>query len=71
MTRPAAALDQAVAIENRMDGALGRHPDVAVEPPDQEFADLARAPMRLLSLQPDNQALDLLRQLVGVAHRTA
>ncbi len=49
VARPAAALDQAVAIENGMDGALGRHPDVAVEPPDQELADLARAPMRLLA----------------------
>src|SRR5712671_6550201 len=68
MARPAAALDQAVAIENRMDGALGRNPDVAVEPPDQEFADLARAPMGLVSLEPDNQALNLLWQLIGIAH---
>ena len=71
VARPAAALDQAVAIENRMDGALGRNPDIAVEPPDQELADLARAPVRLLGLQPDDQALDLLRQLVGIAHRPA
>jgi hypothetical protein len=41
MARPAATLDQAVAIENRMDGALGRNPDIAVEPPNQELADLA------------------------------
>jgi hypothetical protein len=27
--------------------------------------------VRLLGLQPDNQALNLLWQLVGVAHRTA
>src|ERR1700687_5082262 len=71
MARPAAALDQAVAIENRMDGALGRNPDVAVEPPDQELADLARPPVRFLSLQPDNQTFDRLGQLVGVAHRPA
>ena len=32
---------------------------------------MTRAPVRLLGLQPDNQALNLLRQLVGVAHRTA
>ncbi len=69
VARPAAALDQAVAIENRMDGAFGRNPDIAIEPPDQQFADLARAPVRLLGLEPDNQALDLLRQLVGIAHR--
>src|SRR3954469_15932022 len=67
VARPAATLDQAVAIENRMDGALGRYSDIAAEPPDQELANLTRAPVRLLGLQPDNQALNLLRQLVGVA----
>src|ERR1700716_2303585 len=71
VARPAATLDQAVAIENRMDGALGRYSDIAAEPPDQELANLTRAPVRLLGLQLDNQALNLLRQLVGVAHRTA
>ena len=30
---------------------------------------LWRAPVRLLGLETDNQALDLLRQLVGIAHR--
>ena len=54
VARPAAALDQVVAVENRMDGAPGRNPDIAVKPPDQEFADLARAPMRLLTLEPDD-----------------
>ena len=38
VARPAATLDQAVAIENRMDGALGRYSDIAAEPPDQELA---------------------------------
>jgi hypothetical protein len=47
VARLAATLDQAVAIENRMDGALGRYSDIAVEPPDQELANLARAPVRL------------------------
>src|ERR1700688_4003658 len=65
VARPAAALDQAVTIENRMDGAFGRNSDVPIEPPDQQFADLARSPMRLLGLQTDDQALDLLRQLIG------
>src|SRR3982074_2184134 len=65
VARPAATLDQAVAIEKR-------YSDIAAEPPDQELANLTRAPVRLLGLQPDNQALNLLlRQLVGVAHRTA
>jgi hypothetical protein len=71
VARPAATLDQAVTVENRMDGALGRNPDVAGEPSDQELADFTCPPVRLLSLQPDNQALDLLRQLIGIAHRPA
>jgi hypothetical protein len=33
-------------------------PDIVAEPPDQELADLACPPMRLLALEPDNQALD-------------
>ena len=69
MARPAAALDQAVAIEHRMNGALGGNPDVAVEPAHQQFANLAGAPVRLLALQPDDQGLELLRELVGVADR--
>jgi hypothetical protein len=54
VARPAATLDQAVAIENRMDGALGRYSDIAAEPPDQELANLTRAPVRLLGLQPES-----------------
>jgi hypothetical protein len=69
VARPAGALDQAMAVEDRMDGTFARNPDIAVEPPDQQFPDLARAPVRLLGLEADNQALDLLRQLVGIAHR--
>src|SRR5579864_6999377 len=67
MARPAAPLDHAVAIEDRMDRAFGRNLDVAVEPPHQKLPDLARAPVRLLGLDLDNQALDLVRQLVSVA----
>src|SRR5437762_8644441 len=69
VARPAAAPDQAVAIEHRVDGAFGRNPDIAVESPDQQLADLACTPMQLLGLQTDNQGLDLGRQLVGVADR--
>jgi len=69
VARPAAAPDQAMAIEHRMDGAFGRNPNIAVEPPDQQFPDLARTPVWLLGREPDNQALDWLRQLVGIAHR--
>ncbi len=71
VARPAAALDQAMAVEDRMDGAFGRNPDIAVEPSDQQLPDLARAPVRLLAFEPDDQALDLLRQLIGIAHRPA
>src|SRR3979411_2659138 len=56
---PPGTLDQAVAIENRMDGAFGRYSDIAAEPPDQELANLARAPVRLLGLQPGKQGLHL------------
>src|SRR5437879_7826090 len=69
VARPAAALDQAMAVEDRMDGAFGGNPDIAIEPPDQQFPDLAGAPVRLLGLEADNQALDLLRELIGIAHR--
>ncbi|MGY3510906.1 hypothetical protein ACVIQY_003881 [Bradyrhizobium sp. USDA 3051] len=69
VARPAATLDQAMAIEHRMDGAFGRNPDIAIEPPDQQFADLARAPVRFLGFEADNQTLDLLRELIGIAYR--
>ena len=54
-----------------MDRALGRNAHIAVQAADQELADLARAPVRLVALEADDQALDLRRQLVGVAHRPA
>src|SRR6185503_291368 len=57
-----------VAVEHRVDGAFGGNLDVAIEPAHQQFADLAGAPMRLLALQADNQGLDLLRELIGVAY---
>src|SRR5258708_1958567 len=41
VARPAATLNQAMAVEDRMDGAFGRNPDIAVEPSDQQFPDLA------------------------------
>ncbi|MDF2116207.1 hypothetical protein PY365_11525 [Roseiarcaceae bacterium H3SJ34-1] len=52
MTRAATAFDQAMAIEKRMNGAFGGDPDTPVQPPDQECANLARAPMWLLGLKP-------------------
>jgi hypothetical protein len=68
MTSAPNAFDQAVAMQDRVDGALGRDAQVPVEPAYQELADLARTPMRLLALEPDDQALDLVRQLVGIAN---
>ena len=69
MARPASTLDQAMAVKHRVDGALGRNLDVSVEPAHQQFADLARTPVRLLGLEADDKGLDLLRELVGIAHR--
>jgi hypothetical protein len=40
-----------MAIEHRMDGAFGGDPDIAIEPPYQQFADLARTPVRLLAFR--------------------
>jgi hypothetical protein len=48
---------------------LAGPPDIAVEPSEQQFPDLACAPVRLLGLEADNQALDLLRQQIGIARR--
>jgi hypothetical protein len=50
MARAATPPDQAVAVEHFVDGALGQHPDVTVEPPHQQLADLARALVRFLAL---------------------
>src|ERR1700686_1418436 len=71
VARSADVFDQAMAVENGMDRAPGWHAHIAGQPPHQEFADLARTPMRLAALEADNQALDLPRQLVGIAHRPA
>ena len=65
------ALDQAVAVEHRMDGAFGRQAHVTGKLANQQFADFARAPMRLAALEIDDQPLHLVRQLVGVTHRPA
>lgn len=51
-------------------GALGRDPNIAIESPNQELADLAGSPMRFLGLQAHDQAFELLRQLIGVATRS-
>jgi hypothetical protein len=60
-----------MAVEDGVDGASGRHPNVAGGPAEQELSDLARAPVRLVALEGDDQALDLVRRLVGIAYRPA
>jgi hypothetical protein len=55
----ACRLDQAVPVEHGVDRALGRNAQIAVQPPDQKLADLARAPMRLVPLEGNDQALNL------------
>ena len=63
------AVDQAVAVEHRMHGAPGRQAHVAGKLANEQFADFARAPMRLVLAREDDQPLHLVRQLVGIAHR--
>jgi hypothetical protein len=62
------ALDQAGAVEHGGDGADGRDPDVPSPAAHQDLADRAGAPVRLLALEVDDQALDWAGELVGVAH---
>lgn len=58
-------------MQDGVDGALGRYAQVLVQAAKQQLADLARAPVRLLALEGEDQALDLGRQLLGIAHRSA
>jgi hypothetical protein len=62
-------LDEAVPAQDRMDRAVGGDVEIAVELAQQQLADLARAPMGLFVLAAQDEAFDLLGQLVGVAHR--
>jgi hypothetical protein len=55
----AEAFDQAVPVQDGVDGALSRDPDVPVQSANQQLPDLARAPVGLLAFEGDNQALDL------------
>lgn len=58
-----------MTIEHGMDGALGRHADIAWQELDEALADLARTPVGLVALGSDDQGFDLLRELIGVAPR--
>jgi hypothetical protein len=57
MARPAAALDQAVTVEHRMDGAFGWNFDVAIKPAHQQLADFTSTPVRLARLELDDEGL--------------
>ncbi len=63
---PHSALDQAVAVENRMDRADRWRMHIRIEP-RQLLPDLRRAPARLVLLEAHDLRLDLDGQLVGVA----
>ena len=69
-THSAAALNQSMAIENCMNGALGWNRDLR-ESAQQLFADLSSTPAGVLLLYVENELLHLERKLVGVTIRTA
>src|SRR5258708_2265631 len=71
MAPPADALHQAVAMKHGVNGALGGDSHVPVELANQELADLACTPMRLLALEVDDHSLDLRRQLIRITHGAA
>src|SRR6202040_2319007 len=66
----AAALDQSVAIQQRMDGALGRDGD-AGESPDQALADLTGAPRGVFALHVQDKVFHLKGKLMSIAIGTA
>ena len=51
------AADQAVSIEDGVDGALGGHAQVTGQPAHQQLTDLAHAPVRLAALEAYDEAL--------------
>ena len=56
-----------MAIEHGVDRAPGGDAYVTCEPLDEQFADFAGTPMGALTLGADDQALELGRELVGIA----
>ena len=54
-----------------MNGAVCRHPDVAIQSSNQAIPDFARSPMRLTALGGGDHALELLRQLVRIPNGSA
>ena len=64
-------MDEAVAVEDGVDGAFGGDAHVAGEAADEELADFAGSPMGLIALGLNDGGLELAGQLVRVAHRAA
>ena len=56
-----------MTIEHGVNGAFGRQAQIARQPAQEELSDLTGAPMGLVAFEADDQALDLVGQLVGVA----
>jgi hypothetical protein len=69
--RAALMVDKAVAVEHGVDGADRGDFDVAGQAADEQFAELACPPMRLVFPETDNGGFELWRQLIGVAPRAA
>jgi hypothetical protein len=61
---------KAMAVEHGMNRRPCGNTDISRQLAHQEFPDLAGAPVRLVSLQGHDHPLDLIGQLVGVAHRS-
>jgi hypothetical protein len=70
MTHVPTALDQAMAIKHRVNGAFGGDFDVG-ESPDEALSDLAGAPAGVFTLHVQDKVLHLERKLVGIAIGTA
>ncbi len=65
------ALDEAVTIEDGMDGGGCGNAGLAGEAAHEELSDLSSSPVGLVTLAADNEAFDLLGELVGIADGTA
>src|ERR1700740_271586 len=65
-THAAAALDQAMTIQHRMDGALGRDRNSG-ESAQEAFANLAGTPARVLALHVQDEVFHLEGKLIRVA----
>jgi hypothetical protein len=64
MTYPATALDQAVAIEHRVDGAFGRDGNTG-KPADQALADFSSTPAGVLVFHIQDKVFHLERKALA------